>query len=119
MIEPANKPRRLRKLPHKRHFYKALLRNFCFAMGFLAISLGIGMWGYHYFLCISWVDSLLNASMILTGMGPVDHADTDGAKIFASVYAIYSGVAFLTSVAVLFTPVYTRFLHKFHLDLEE
>lgn len=72
-----------------------------------------------YFYNLTWVDALLNASMILTGMGPVDVAKTNGAKIFASVYAIYSGVAFLTSVAVIFAPVLHRFLHRFHLNTED
>jgi hypothetical protein len=111
--------RYIRQLPHRRHFYRALFNNFLVAMGFIVFSLGIGMAGYSYFMHLGWVDSLLNASMILTGMGPVDKAQTDGAKIFASIYAIYSGVAFLTSVAVLFSPIYGRFLHKFHLALED
>ena len=111
--------RKIKRLPHKRHFYKAILRSFCFSAIFIGLSLFIGMAGYRHYMHLSWVDSLINASMILTGMGPVDHAETDGAKIFASFYAIYSGVAFLTSVAVFFSPIYTRFMHKFHLDLEE
>ena len=68
---------------------------------------------------LGWIDALLNASMILTGMGPVNEAQTNGAKLFASFYAIYSGVAFLTCVAVLFGPVLHRFLHRFHLDIED
>ena len=109
----------IKPLPHRTHFYKSLFKNFLVSVGFIIFSLGIGMAGYKYFMNISWVDSLLNASMILTGMGPVDKAETDAAKIFASVYAMYSGVAFLTSVAVLFTPVYMRLMHKFHLDIKE
>ncbi len=85
----------------------------------IAFSLAIGVWGYCYFFNLGWIDGLLNASMILTGMGPVDPAPNDAAKIFASFYALYSGVAFLTSVAVLFGPVLHRFMHKFHLDIEE
>ena len=57
--------------------------------------------------------------MILTGMGPVDRAETDGAKLFSSFYAVYSGVAFLTCVAIILSPVVHRFLHKFRLDMEE
>lgn len=118
-MEPAFKHQNIKKLPHRHKYFKALLKSFVFAMIFLVFSLGIGMLGYHYFMHLNWVDSLLNASMILTGMGPVDRAETNGAKIFASFYAIYSGVAFLTAVAVLFSPIYSRFLHKFHLDIEE
>jgi hypothetical protein len=86
---------------------------------FLFVSLLIGVLGYHYFFNLSWIDSLLNASMILTGMGPVDKAESFGAKFFSSFYAIYSGVAFLTSVAVIFSPIIHRFLHKFRIDVEE
>lgn len=86
---------------------------------FLMISLLIGVVGYHHFFNIPWLDSLVNASMILTGMGPVDRAVSDGAKWFSSLYAIYSGVTFLTSVAVILSPIVHRFLHKFKLDVEE
>lgn len=77
------------------------------------------MAGYHFTMSLGFTDSLINASMILTGMGPVDKAETDAAKIFASLYAIYSGVAFLSSIAFLFLPILHRFLHKMHIDIEE
>ncbi|MBI3520786.1 MAG: hypothetical protein HY062_15720 [Bacteroidetes bacterium] len=109
----------VKPLPHKTHFYNKLLRSVITGTLFLLVSLGIGVAGYHYYFNIGWLDSLVNASMILTGMGPVDRAETDGAKVFSSVYAIYSGVAFLTSVAVIFGPVVHRFLHKFRIDVEE
>jgi len=109
----------IRKVPHKKFYYSRLRNSVLIASIVLGLSLGIGVIGYHYFLSLGWVDSLLNASMILTGMGPVDKAITDGGKIFSSIYAIYSGVAFLTSVAVIFAPIVTRFLHKFHADIEE
>ena len=80
-------------------------------------SLGLGMVGYHQIAGLSWLDALLNASMILTGMGPVNEMTTVGAKLFASFYALFSGVAFLTIVAVLLAPAVHRFLHRFHLDL--
>lgn len=108
----------IQPLPHPKHFYTSLFKNFLVSATFIVFSLGIGMIGYKYFMNISWVDSLLNASMILTGMGPVDKAETDAAKIFASLYAMYSGVAFLTSVAVLFAPIYMRLMHKLHLDMK-
>lgn len=106
-------------LPHKKHFFGRIAKNIIAAFTILVFSLAIGIAGYMHYFNIGWVDALLNASMILTGMGPVDAAKTDGAKIFASIYAIYSGVAFLTSVAVIFAPVLHRFLHRFHLDTEE
>ena len=76
------------------------------------------MIGYHAIGGLPWVDSILNASMILTGMGPVDPMRTAAAKLFASAYAIFSGVAFLTSVGVLLAPLFHRFLHHFHLEVE-
>jgi hypothetical protein len=101
----------------RRLFSFRLLQYFLFGILFLIVSIGIGVLGYHYVGNLSWIDSFLNASMILTGMGPVDRLESDAAKLFASFYAIFSGVAFLTFVAVLFSPVYHRFMHKFHLDL--
>lgn len=109
----------LKKLPHPQHFAKALLRNLLAGIIILVFSLGLGIYGYHRYFELSWVDSLYNASMILTGMGPVDKAPNNAGKIFASFYAIYSGVAFLTSVAVVLGPVLHRFLHKLKLDVEE
>lgn len=109
----------VKKLPHKWRFYNKLFKSIITGTLFLIVSLGIGVWGYHYYFNISWLDSLVNASMILTGMGPVDRAETDGAKLFSSIYAIYSGVAFLTSVAVIFGPVVHRFLHQFRIDVED
>lgn len=108
----------IRKLPHVQHFAGKLLRNFVAGFIFLAFSLLIGVIGYHHYFNISWVDSLYNASMILTGMGPVNIAPDDAAKIFASIYAIYSGVAFLTGAAIILSPVAHRFLHKLKLDIE-
>lgn len=109
----------VKKLPHRNSFIRKLVASSIFGLVVIVVSLLIGVVGYHCFFNISWLDSLVNASMILTGMGPVDKAETDGAKIFSSFYAIYSGVAFLTSVAVIFSPVVHRFLHRFHLDMEE
>ena len=82
----------------------------------LSVSLLMGVLGYHFFNNLSYVDSFVNASMILGGMGPVDPLINDGAKIFAGIYALYSGITFLSSFAILITPIYHRFLHKFHLE---
>jgi hypothetical protein len=110
---------RVKSLPHTKHFASKIFRNAL--AGFIVIggSLFIGMLGYHHYFYVGWVDSLYNASMILTGMGPVDKAPNNSAKIFASFYAIYSGVAFLTSVAIIISPIAHRFLHKLKLDVEE
>lgn len=110
---------RTKQLPHKKHYYNKIIRSAIVAFSFIIISLLFGVIGYHVFFGLPWVDSLYNASLILTGMGPVDKAPNDSAKIFASIYSIYSGVAFLTSVAVLFSPVFHRFLHRFRLDVED
>ena len=108
---------RHRPLPSRAVFLGRFLGNAVFAFAFIGLSLGGGAWGYMRFAGLHPVDAFLNAAMILTGMGPVATLDNDGAKIFATIYALYSGVAFLTFVAVLFAPVVQRFLHKFHLDL--
>lgn len=94
------------------------MRNLLWGLSFLVLSIFLGVIGYHHFFKLSWVDSLYNASMILTGMGPVNNAPDNAAKIFASAYALYSGVAFLTGVAVILSPVIHRFLHRFKLDVE-
>jgi hypothetical protein len=84
----------------------------------ILFSLAIGVLGYHFFESLPWVDSLLNASMILGGMGPVDTLRTSSGKIFASFYALYCGIILLASVGVLAAPLYHRVLHRFHLELE-
>ena len=95
-----------------------VLRSLALALGMLGVSLGLGIAGYHYCAGLDWLDALLNASMILTGMGPVNETRTVAGKLFASFYALFSGVVFITSVAVLLAPVVNRFLHKFHLEFE-
>ena len=99
-------------------FARRVALNGMIAMLLLMFSLGIGILGYHFLGKLSWIDSLLNSSMILGGMGPVDEMKTNAAKIFASIYAIYSGVILLASVGVLATPIFHRFLHIFHLAEE-
>ena len=96
-------------------FAKRLMRNGLLGAILLFFSLGIGMVGYHFLEGLSWIDSLLNASMILGGMGPVSPLQTSAGKIFASFYALYSGVVLLASVGILATPIFHRFLHHFHL----
>jgi hypothetical protein len=108
-----------RRLLSRVEYRRRVTKSIVLATALLIFSLVVGIVGYMYFFDMNWVDGLLNASMILTGMGPVDIAKTDAAKIFASVYALYSGVAFLTCVAVIFAPILHRFLHKFHLDLDD
>jgi hypothetical protein len=97
-------------------FYRRLARNAGIALLVIAVSLGIGMLGYHVFERMSWLDAFVNAAMILSGMGPVVPLQTDGGKIFAGCYALFSGLAFLTSLGIIFAPVFHRSLHKFHLE---
>ena len=97
-------------------FVGRLLRSVAIASTLILGSLGVGIIGYHATDRLSWLDSFLNASMILTGMGPVSPLLTPAAKIFAGCYAMFSGVAFLSTVAVLFAPVAHRVLHRFHLE---
>src|SRR5690349_9159660 len=99
-----------------------VLRQLKFAIAalvFVGVSLGIGVWGYEHYAGFSNVDAFLNASMILGGMGPVNDLPNDAAKCFASFYALYSGIALLTTVAVLLAPGVHRILHVLHLDDEE
>lgn len=99
-------------------FIKRIIRYTFFAFILLGVSLGIGVAGYHYINDLPWIDALLNASMILTGMGPIDPMKNDDAKLFASFYSIFSGVVFLSTVAVFLSPIVHRFLHKLHVDEE-
>jgi hypothetical protein len=85
----------------------------------VAGAIAFGAWGYHTFDQLPWLDAALNAAMILTGMGPVNPVVTPAAKLFAIVYALFSGVFFLTMVAVLLAPALHHFLHRFHLELQE
>ena len=87
-------------------------------MAFLLIfvALFIGVAGYHWTAGLSWIDALLNASMILGGMGPVNLLTTTGGKVFASAYALFSGLMFIAVMGVVFSPLLHRMLHKFHMD---
>jgi hypothetical protein len=100
-------------------FRRRLLTYGTLAAVMIAGSLGIGIIGYRVFGNLPWIDALLNASMILTGMGPVNPMTTVAGKLFASAYAIFSGVAFLTSFGVLVAPMVHRFLHRFHLEMKD
>jgi hypothetical protein len=100
-------------------FALRMLRFFLYAVLLILISLSIGVLGYHRYAGLSWIDSLLNASMILTGMGPVSPMETDAAKLFSSFYALFSGIAFLSTVAIFLSPLAHRMLHKLHMDEKE
>src|SRR5512137_825377 len=80
-------------------------------------SLAVGVAGYHYVAGLPLIDALVNAAMLLGGMGPVNELHTDAAKLFAATYALYSGLVFLIVAGVVFAPVFHRVIHHFHLDL--
>ncbi|TXE20341.1 hypothetical protein ES692_00700 [Psychroserpens burtonensis] len=105
-------------LPLKK-FLLRVVKYFLFSIVLILFSLGIGTIGYHHYAHISWVDAFYNASLILTGMGPVDPMPTDNPKLFASFYALFSGIAFLSTVAVIFAPVAHRLLHILHVKEED
>jgi len=103
-------------LSSKSKFFAHLRRNIIFGICAIAIALYIGMLGYHFFEKMSWVDAFVNASMILSGMGPLMPLNTPGGKLFAGFYALFSGLAFIVIIAVIFSPVIHRFFKKIHLE---
>ncbi len=107
---------RTEPLLSKRAFIARLLRSAAAAFVILLGSLGLGVFGYHVFCELGWLDALVNASMILSGMGPVDPITTTAGKWFESAYALFSGVAFLTSVSVFLAPAIHRIMHRLHVE---
>ncbi|MFH0991187.1 MAG: hypothetical protein V1799_14360 [bacterium] len=85
----------------------------------ILFSLLVGMFGYRLFENLSWVDAFVNAAMLMGGMGPVTELHTDAGKIFAGCYALYCGLVLLIALGLIIAPLFHRFLHKFHLDMEE
>ncbi|HEV8374879.1 MAG TPA: hypothetical protein VGR38_01450 [Candidatus Polarisedimenticolia bacterium] len=106
------------QFPSRPVFLRRMAATTLFAGALIGGSLSVGVLGYHYLAALSWTDAFLNASMILGGMGPVDPLPTRAAKIFASFYALFSGVFLLATAAVLISPVVHRFLHRYHLGPE-
>ena len=99
-------------------FLKRVVRYALIAVAIDAGSLAVGVVGYHVLEGLSWVDSLLNAAMLLGGMGPVSELHTTSGKLFASFYAIYCGVIFLVVAGILLAPIIHRFIHHFHLEAD-
>ncbi len=97
-------------------FLKRVAVSFGIACVLAALALFLGIAGYHWIAGLSWIDALLDASMILGGMGPVHELKTDCAKVFASGYALFSGLVFIGVMALVLSPVVHRMLHKFHAD---
>ena len=97
-------------------FYIRLFKHGCIAGMLIAISLLMGMVGYHYFGHISWIDAFVDAAMILSGMGQVSTLANSSVKLFAGLYAIYSGLLFISIIAIILIPIWHRILHKFHIS---
>jgi hypothetical protein len=111
MYEHHSKPLLPRKL-----FWRRVLGHASLALLVLSASLGVGVAGYRLTEGLSLIDSILNASMILGGMGPVDAIKTPGGKLFASFYSLFSGIVFLGVVGIILAPIAHRMLHKLHLS---
>ncbi len=99
-------------------FAVRVLRHTGVAAGAVGVSLFVGVLGYRSLGGLPWIDSVLNASMILGGMGPVDPLHTNAAKIFASVYALFSGLVFIGVLGMLLAPFVHRLMHRVHIDEE-
>lgn len=100
-------------------FVGRMIASLAVSLLVVILSLALGMWGYHSFENMTWIDAFANASMILSGMGPLQPLETDAGKIFAGVYALYSGLAIITITGITLAPVVHRFLHRLHADEED
>ncbi len=111
------------RMPPRSHFVRGVLRSSAIAFGAIGVGLFIGMAGYHAFGEMKWQEAFYYASMILSGEGPPpDPANLTGESLshlhlFAGLYALFSGVTFITMIGVLFAPALHRFLHRFHLEI--
>ena len=104
------------KLASRPVFLKRVAVSFVIASGLIMVALFIGISGYHWLAELRWIDALLDASMILGGMGPVHELRSDCAKVFASAYALFSGLVFIGVMAIVLSPIVHRMLHRFHAD---
>ena len=111
--------RKHEKLAPASVFIRRLVASVAVAGLLAAFALFVGVAGYHWLAGLGWVDALLNASMILGGMGPVDALTDTGAKVFASCYALFSGLVFIAVMGITLAPVAHRLLHKFHVDEDD
>lgn len=111
MLETIHQP-----IASSRRFYIRLIRGVAIGLIYIAIAQYAGMLGYHYFENMSWVDSFVNAAMILSGMGPVSTLHTNAGKVFAGFYALFSGLLFILVIGIIFAPVVHRFFHKMHME---
>lgn len=106
----------MKPLLSRAKFFRRLLWSVLVGAGLVALSLGGGMLGYHFLEQLPWLDAFLNASMILSGMGPLANPQSVGGKLFAGFYALYSGLFLILVAGLMFAPIVHRFLHRFHID---
>ena len=99
-------------------FIRRVVKFATISLGLAAISLVLGILGYRIFEGMAWIDAFVNAAMILGGMGPVSELHTNIGKLFAGIYALYCGLIVIISISILIAPIFHRFLHIFHLELE-
>jgi len=99
-------------------FIKRVVAYFAYMLFLIGIALLVGVLGYHFSADLGWMNSFYNASMILTGMGPVAEMTSNSAKLFSSFYALFSGIVFLSTIAIFLAPIAHRILHKFHIENE-
>jgi len=102
----------------RRRFLLRLARHALLSFAFIAVSLAAGIIGYRHYEGMGWIDAFVNAAMILGGMGPMGELKSEGGKIFAGVYALYSGLVVIIAVGILAAPILHRFLHRFHMESE-
>ena len=98
----------------RRQYVQRVISSIALGLAIIVVSLAAGMAGYHWYESLPWIDAFVNAAMILSGMGPLAQPHTDGGKIFAGIYALYSGLAVILIAGVIFAPIVHRFLHRFH-----
>ncbi len=108
--------RKHQKLVPTHVFIRRMVGYFVFVIVLIGAALLIGVLGYHFFDSLSWVDALLEASMILGGMGEINPLTNSAAKVFASMYALFSGLLFIAIMGILFTPILHRLMHSFHME---
>ena len=108
--------RRADQLATRSIFIKRVAGSLIIALGVIVVVLLAGICGYHFIAGFNWIDSLLEASMILGGMGPIKELPNDDAKVFASIYALFSGLILIAVMGIVLSPVVHRIMHKFHVD---
>ncbi len=102
----------------RRLFIFRLFRHALISCAFIVVSLGIGIVGYRQFEGMAWIDAFVNAAMILGGMGPVGELHTVNGKLFAGMYALYSGLIVIVAIGIMAAPIFHRFLHRFHMETD-